>query len=316
VKAFLLFSGYDVHTALRLWRVFALILAFLSVFPGMLLGQPVQVLEKEDLTVLYEEPLKGGAEEVVELYGGVKQDVEERIRLEVTFIPSILLIKNTGTFRKMAGGDLVVAFAVPEENLMVIDYSKMKVSPFSLVVTVKHELCHLVVHHYLGGRRIPKWLDEGLAQWASEGIGEIITEHKKSSLNEAVLAGRIIPMRAISDFFPGDRESLTLAYDQSESLVTYMIDRYGLEGILDILKSVKEGETWDDAVRSALGVSFLDLEDGWHHYLKKRLTWFTYMVNNLYEILFFFAALASVIGFVRAYLRKRAYMREQEAGEQ
>jgi hypothetical protein len=95
-----------------------------------------------------------------------------------------------------------------------------------------------------------------------------------------------------------------------------MIDRYGLESILNILKSVKEGETWDDAVRSALGVSFLDLEDGWHHYLKKRLTWFTYMVNNLYEILFFFAALASVIGFVRAYLRKRAYMREKEAGEQ
>jgi hypothetical protein len=230
----------------------------------------------------------------------------------VTVVPSILLIKNNETFRKMAGSDLIVAFAVPDKMLMVIDHSRMKVSPFSLAVTMKHELCHLLVHHYLRGRRIPKWFDEGIAQWVSEGIGEIMIEQKKPPLNEAVLAGKIIPMRALSDFFPGDRQSLPLAYEQSQSLVTYMIERYGVEGIRNILEGVKEGNTWEDAVWGALGVSFLDLEDGWHHDLKKRLTWFTYVVNNLYEILFFLAALASVIGFLRAYLRKRAYMREQE----
>jgi hypothetical protein len=301
-----------VHTPLLPWRVFLLILPFLPVFPGSVYCQPIDVLEKQDLTVLYEESLRGGAEEAVELYQGVKHDVEERLGLKVTFIPSILLIKNTETFRKMAGSGLVVAFAVPEEKLMVIDHSRMKVSPFSLAVTMKHELCHLVVHHHLRGRRIPRWFDEGIAQWVSEGIGEIIIEQKKPPLNEAVLAGKIIPMRALSEFFPGDQESLPLAYEQSQSFVTYMIDKHGLESILDILEGVKQGNTWEDAVWGALGVSFLDLEDGWHHHLKKRLTWFTYVVNNLYEILFILAALASVIGFVRAYLRKRAYMRQQE----
>jgi len=293
-------------------KVCLLIFAFLPVLTGLLHSQPIHVLERRDLTVLYETSLTGGAEEAVELYEGVRKDVEKRLGLEVTFVPSILLIKNTETFRKMAGSDLIVAFAVPEKTLMVIDHSRMKVNPFSLAVTMKHELCHLVVHHYLRGRRIPKWFDEGIAQWVSEGIGEIMIEQKKPLLNEAVLAGKIIPMRALSVYFPGDRESLLLAYEQSQSLVTYMVEKYGTESILNILEGVKEGNTWEDAVWGALGVSFLDLEDGWHHHLKKKLTWFTYVVNNLYEILFFLAALASVIGFLRAYLRKRAYMREQE----
>jgi hypothetical protein len=310
MRAFV-FLGRDVQPQL-LPKVFLLIFAFLHVFPGPLYSQPLHVLEKEHLAVLYETSLKGAAEETVELYQGVKKDVEQKLGLEVTFVPSILLIKNTEAFRKMAGSDLIVAFAVPDKTLMVIDHSRMKVSPFSLAVTMKHELCHLVVHHHLRGRRIPKWFDEGIAQWVSEGIGEIMIEQKKPPLNEAVLAGKIIPMRALSEFFPGDRESLPLAYEESQSLVTYMVERYGKESILNILERVKEGNTWEDAVWGALGVSFLDLEDGWHHHLKKRLTWFTYVVNNLYEILFFLAALASVIGFLRAYLRKRAYMREQE----
>lgn len=283
--------------------------------PAPVWSQSLPVLEKQELRVFYEPSLKGGAEEAVELYQGAKEAVGEKLGLKVTFVPTILLIRDTETFRKMTGSDLIVAFAVPEKMLMVVDHSRMKVSPFSLAVTMKHELCHLVVHHHLEGRRIPKWFDEGIAQWVSEGIGEILIEQDKAPLNEAVLAGKIIPMGALSESFPDGRKSLPLAYEQSRSLVAYMVEKYGLESILDILEGVKQGNTWEDAVWGALGVSVLDLEDRWRQDLKKRLTWFTYVINNLYEILFFLAALAAVIGFVRAYLRKRAYMREQEEEE-
>jgi hypothetical protein len=293
-------------------KVLSICFAALFALPVSLHSRTLQVLERQDVTVMVEEPLKGAAEEVFELYPGVKADLEDGLGLEVTFIPSILLIRDTQTFRKMAGGDFVVAFAVPKENLMVIDHSRMTLNPFSLRVIMKHELCHLLLHHYLKGHRIPRWFEEGIAQWVSEGIGEMIMDYKKPRLNEAVLAGRIIPMRALSDFFPADRESLTLAYEQSRSFVSYMIDRYGFESILNILEAVREGHAWEDAVRGAVGISSLDLEAGWRNHLKKRLTWFTYLVNNLYQVLFFLAAVAAIIGFVRAYMRKRAYLREME----
>jgi len=301
--------GREVHTPLFSW---SLLLFVLLLVPDSPLAQPLYVLETRNLTVLYEESVKGGAEEAAGLYQEVRDRVEKKLGLQVAFAPSILLIKDTEKFRKAAGSALVVAFAVPEKNLMVIDYSRIRISPLSLAVTMKHELSHLLIHQHLGGRRVPRWFDEGIAQWVSEGIGEIIIEQKKSPLNEAVLAGRIFPMRALAESFPADGESLSLAYEQSRSFVTYIIEMHGLGKVMNILDGVKESRSWEEAVRDVLDVSFADLEYMWRDDLKKKLTWFTYVVNNLYEILFFLAALASVAGFIRAYLRKRAYMREEE----
>lgn len=261
---------------------------------------------------MVEEPLKGAAEEVFALYPVVKADLEAGLGLEVAFSPSILLVRDTRTFQKMAGSDLVVAFAVPKENLMVIDYSRVTWSPFSLEVIMKHELCHLLLHDFLKGQRIPRWFEEGIAQWVSEGISEMIMDDKKPRLNQAVLAGRIIPMRALADFFPADREPLALAYEQSRSFVSYMIDRYGIESLLNILEGVRAGDPWEEALWETLGLSPLDLEARWRDHLKKHLTWFTYLANNLHQILFFLAAVAAVIGFIRVYLRKRASLREME----
>ena len=307
----------EVGRAFHSFKILLLPFAFIFIVPGSSRGQPFHLLKKLDVAIVYEESLVGGAEEAAELYPEVKRDLEAKLGLKVAFSPSILLIKNSQTFQRMVGTGLVVAFAVPEEKLMVIDHSKMNVNPFSLEVTMKHELCHLLLHAYLGDRKIPRWFEEGVAQWVSEGTSEIILEQKKPGLNEAVLTGKIIPMRALSESFPGERESLTLAYEESQSFVSYMIDTYGLESILSILKALKEGRAWEEAVREALGISYIDLEDRWLKHLRKKLTWFTYVVNNLYEILFFLAAVASIIGFVRAYLRKKAYMREEgEDGHQ
>jgi len=261
---------------------------------------------------MVEEPMKGAAEEALDLYPGVKEDLQRKLGLKVAFVPTVVLIKDSRTFQDMAGSDLVVAFAAPEEKIMVIDYSRMSLSPFTLAVIMKHELCHLLLHQHLKGGRIPRWFEEGIAQWVSEGIGEIIMDYQKPRLSEAVLAGRIIPLRALSDSFPADREALTLAYEQSRSIVSYMVERYGLESILNILEAVREGNPWEEAVWGSLGISLLDLEAGWRNYLKKRFTWFTYLAGHLYQILFFLAAVALMIGFVRAYRRKRAYMLQQE----
>jgi len=275
-------------------------------------SRTLQVFEGQDVRVMVEEPMKGAAAEALDLYPGVKEGLERKLGLKVTFVPTVVLIKESRTFRDMAGSDLVVAFAVPEEKIMVIDYSRMTLSPFTLRVTMEHELCHLLLHQYLKGGRIPRWFEEGIAQWVSEGIGEVIMDYQNPRLNEAVLAGRIIPLRALSESFPVDREALALAYEQSLSVVSYMVERYGLESILNILEAVREGNPWEEAVWGSLGISLLDLEEGWRTHLKKRFTWFTYLAGHLYQILFFLAAVALIIGFVRADRRKRAYMEQEE----
>ena len=62
----------------------------------------------------------------------------------------------------------------------------------------------------------------------------------------------------------------------------------------------------------SLLISFDELEREWYNSLKKRITWFHFLINNLYEILFFIAALILIYGFIRVLMRKRAYKKYKE----
>jgi hypothetical protein len=281
-------------------------------FANPLHAQEFATFEGEGVTILFETPIGAAAKEAAEIYPIIKKDLENTLRWAIHFTPTVLLVKDRRTFQRMARSRLVVAFAVPAKNLMVIDYSKMAVDPFTLEGTMKHELCHLVLHHHLDGRDLPKWLDEGIAQWVSGGIIEVIRTRKETRLTQATLGRKIIPVRALTDRFPGDRESLFLAYEESKSLVTYMIEEHGLEGVLSILRHLKNGEDWEAAVFKGLSISFEELEADWLDHLRKRLTWLSYIVNHVYEILFFLGAVIMVYGAFRVFLRKRAYMREME----
>jgi len=297
----------------KLWVLPFLILwslAILSVNP--LRAEEVGVFEGDGVTVMFEIPIEAAAKEAAEIYPIIKRDLENTLQWPINFTSTVLLLKEKSTFQKMAQSRLVVAFAVPAKNLMVIDHSKMAVDPFTLEGTMKHELCHLLLHHHLDGKDLPKWLDEGIAQWVSGGIIEIMRTRKETRLTQATLGRKIIPVRALAERFPGDRESLFLAYEESKSLVTYIIDKHGIEGILSILGHLKGGHDWEDAVYKGLSVSFEELEADWLYHLKKRFTWLSYIINHVYEILFFLGAVIMMYGAFRVFLRKRAYMREMD----
>ena len=269
------------------------------------------IIEREEVEISYDKGLEGGAEEVLRIYPQIRNDLEKRLKLKVTFVPGILLFKEE-SFSRAAENPYMVAFAIPDRNLIVIDYSKMSVHPFTIELTLKHELCHILLHRAAQGGKIPKWLDEGIAQWVSAGIAEILISPKRSFLNEAVIAGKSLNLRALEDVFPRDKESLHLAYEASKSFVNYLIERFGIDSLTETLEHIKKGEDWEIAISKAVLLSFDELEKDWHHDLMRKLTWYTYVINNLYEILFFFAAIIAVIGFLRAFMRKRAYMRQDD----
>jgi len=270
------------------------------------------IIEGEGIVIRHDQGLEGGAEDVLRLYPQIRNDLEKRLKRQVTFVPAILLLKEE-SFSRASENPYVVAFAIPDRNLIVIDHSKMRVDPFTIELTLKHELCHLLLHRAAQGGKIPKWLDEGLAQWVSAGIAEILISPKRSFLNEAVVAGKSLNLRALEEAFPRDRESLHLAYEVSKSFVAYLIERFGIDSITEVLEHIEKGEDWEIAVSKAVLLSFGELEKDWQQDLRRKLTWYTYLINNLYEILFFLAAILAVIGFLRAFMKKRAYMRQDDA---
>jgi hypothetical protein len=268
-------------------------------------------IEDDEVVVVYEKPLRNSAGEVMRIYPFIREEIENTFKSKIDFKPTVM-IKDGETFQDIVGNTLIVAVALPQRNLVIIDNSKMNTHPFTLEVTLKHELCHLFLHHFVQNDHLPKWFNEGVSQWVSGGISEIIIGEDKDLLKQAALSGRLLRMRDLAERFPEDSQSLLLAYQESKSIVKYIHREFGPDGIMQIMNYVKKGNSFDMAVFKALSIPVDELEKKWHMYLNKKITWFTYVSSHLYRILFSLTALALVYGFIKAMFRKRAYKDEEE----
>lgn len=263
----------------------------------------VDTLEGGGIVVRFERPLLNPAREIVRLFPLVRDELARLLQWEVNIRPEVLLIKDNRTFKMLAGSEMVVAFADPERHLIVIDCSRVGANPFDLDVTFKHELCHLLLHSRIPSG-LPRWFDEGVSQWVTGGLAEILMDRKRPVLGEAALAGRLLPFDDLSVRFPEDRYGLTLAYEQSRSLVEYVAETYGTPRLLHILNALKDGSSMDGAVQESLGLTMGELERRWVAHLSQRATWLIYISNNLYEILFVFASLITIIAAAKVVARR------------
>ena len=266
-----------------------------------------KVLQTKEVVIIFEEHQAGAAKEVAKVYPSVRRELTENLEWRVDFIPTVLLDRGGKTIRKNTGSDIFVAYAVPQGNLIVLDTSRVYAKPFSLESTLKHELCHLLIHRNIESP--PRWLDEGVCQWVSGGIAEFTTEDGKEALRKAAVSGRLIAIKELVEF---PRKDIILAYEESRSIIEYIESKFGRQGILQILEYLKEGYSVDDSLRKGISVTTPELDEKWQAYLKKRQGWFSYLSLNLYGILFSIAALATVYGFIRMLKKKREQKDEPE----
>lgn len=291
-------------------KIMLLLAAFFILSSNCVYAQQYHVLENKDVKILFEAPLAPAAKEVADVYPQVKAALENTFGWDLNFRPSVLLITDREHFKNMAISPLIVAFAVPNSNLMVIDCTKIASHPYSIENTLKHELCHLLLHYHIPGGVLPRWLDEGVCQWVSDWIGDIIMDQKRSYLNKAALRGSFLSLRSLHNGFPAGKEYILLAYEESKSFVAYILREFGKEGVLSVLDHMKKGDNVEDAFLSALSTPLVDLEIQWRSSIRKKTTWFTYLSYYLYEILFALMALISIYAFIKITLKKRAYMAE------
>ena len=296
-------------------RTLLTILVFGLTVPPLLLAAEPSVLETPQLVVVYDQGLKQAAQQVLAAYPSIKQTLESIFQWRVNFRPSLVLINNQKKFRQLAGHELVVAYALPLKKAVVIDYSKMNTSPFTLQRIVQHELCHLMLHHHINEDNLPRWLDEGICQWASDGLADILMDTKRTRLPAAILSGNYFDLVKLAHRFPRDKNGLMLAYEQSKSVVEYMIRQYGPQGMRNFLGLLRQEGDIEFAFENAFAISFEKFEDQWRNHLKADINWFTYLSIHLYEILFVSAALLTILGFIRRLHRKRVYERDDEEME-
>jgi tetratricopeptide (TPR) repeat protein len=131
-----------------------------------------------------------------------------------------------------------------------------------------HEYTHVVVQELTHGN-CPTWLNEGLAELE----GRKMYDHPLSELARVVKSGAYIPISRLEGGFTslGSREA-ALAYQQSYSLVRFMVNAYGWPKIGELLQQLGTGRKTTDAMKKVMGDFGLDYEgviDEWRTQLKK-----------------------------------------------
>lgn len=125
---------------------------------------------------------------------------------------------------------------------------------------VWHEYTHVVVQELSRGR-CPTWLNEGLAEF--EGTRQRPSQYPQ--LRRSLKAGALIPFARLQGDFSAVRsaEEAALAYEQSLSLVTYLVERYGLWRVKRLLKAFGDGASSEDALLKEYRLRPAELERQW-----------------------------------------------------
>ena len=286
-----------------------LFIAFAIVLRGNLYAEDIHSIDNENIILYFDPLLETAAIDLIEIYPKIKSDVETILGWKFDLKPSVLLIRERKDFLRLSENDLIVAFAIPAKAIIVIDYSKVGKIPFRPETILKHEFCHLLLNYNIRQNQLPRWFDEGVAQWISDSIGEIFFDQKRSLLNRAAFRGRFISLRSLRNGFPYNNESMLLAYEESKSFIEFLLAKYGKDSVLTLLDYLKKGENVDAAFLKSLPDSLGNLEKEWQHSLRKKVTWFTYLSYHTYEIIFAFMALISFFAFLRLMMKKRSYMK-------
>jgi len=158
--------------------------------------------------------------------------------------------------RENVGGE-----ALPNIRTLFANIAPSAVDDPWVGIVIPHELTHLVfdtaVHndyHYP-----PRWLNEGIAVYLSEGYGG----SDRNAVAQAVDDGSVMPLRALTAQFPTTAERFSLAYSESVSAVSFMVDKYGRNGMVSLVRAYAGGVSDDEAFQAGLGTDVAGFEAAW-----------------------------------------------------
>jgi hypothetical protein len=126
---------------------------------------------------------------------------------------------------------------------------------------VAHELTHLVFDTATENpyRRPPRWLNEGVAVYLSEGY----SQSWRQVVDSARRDGRLIPLDGLGGLFPTTASEFHLAYGESVSAVSFFVETHGEPTLWELVRSYAEGVSDDHAFTVATGADLAAFNAAW-----------------------------------------------------
>ena len=128
-----------------------------------------------------------------------------------------------------------------------------------LTRVLRHEFVHALLHDQLGhaGSTVPTWLNEGLAMELSGDRWSDLDQVMKQEFT-------LIPLSALEGTWGGlSTDAATVAYLEANSAVHYLIDRFGMPQVQELLAHLKARQALSAAMQSQLSLSYEQFQSRW-----------------------------------------------------
>ncbi|MCY4574704.1 MAG: hypothetical protein OXF01_18155 [Gemmatimonadetes bacterium] len=202
------------------------------------------------------------------------------------------------------------AVAIPARMEMIVPSGRFwPGSRAEEVRLLRHEWAHLALAHEMGRLRIPRWFNEGYAEWAAGGW----LDGGGLNLSLALAFGGAPPLDSITIGWPRERVPAEVAYLLSASVIHYLVESSGTDGLEAFLAAWKESGSFADGMRDVYGGAPEQLEVAWRKWVKRRYGWLMLLSHSVVFWLLLAGALAAMF-FVRR-RHRREQMARLRAGE-
>jgi len=161
----------------------------------------------------------------------------------------------------------VQAFAEPNRRRVVLHFSG---SNEDYRDTSVHELIHIFEFDMIYGNllksafsrsmlfRIPLWFAEGISEYYSKGYDDEVEMFMRDA--------------AVFDYLPRnlDYTSGYMVYKAGQSVISYIVDTYGKEKVVDIMRRLGFTRSMEQALSETVGLSTSELTERWSKSVRRR----------------------------------------------
>ena len=201
----------------------------------------------------------------------ILEDAHREIGQQLGYYPSkpILVVLHTReTFKSSTGGPAWAdgLFDWVEGRIKVPAQGALTDKAW-LTRVLRHEYVHALLHDQMGGRsrRIPTWLNEGLAmQLAGDPPPDIpdLVRGQVTLTNLTYLEGPWVGLTG---------PQALVAYLEGNSATKYFIDRYGMDKVREVLGQLAIGKPFPDAFQDRLFITYDDFQRRWGDELNEKI---------------------------------------------
>lgn len=209
------------------------------------------------------------ANEILDSAQSTITDLEHRYALEHSQPIAIWVYSSHDDFRgaqQLNSRDSIVGASYPGYFLIIVVLPEGDTREVGRVIP--HEISHQVLYQATANPFTlpPLWFDEGMATHYQVGgtdgyLSMVIAAHEKD---------RLFELTSLETSFPFLPTQATLAYATSWSALEFIRQRFGDDGIERLIAAFATGESFDVAIRNALGVTMTQLNDQWRVWIESQ----------------------------------------------